>query len=147
MKTRKRLSYAAWIGGLLLLSFLLFSVYIYSSVTAGLPAGPPLQMSRIDFQTELDSTTANRIRQVVQQMEGVRHAYCNIPAGILVYSHDPRVQPAGQVFARVTEQFSLPARRFVVDAQMAASSCPVTGDHSIFMQVGGFLTGLFSARP
>lgn len=126
-----------------LFCFLGFSYYIHYQITSDLPPGPPLQMSRVDFQEPFDSLQANKIKSAVLRLEGVRHAYINTEDHILVYSHDPKVVSSTKALSHIREQTGLSAQAFVVDEKAMESSCPVTGSGSIFMQVGGFLAQLF----
>jgi hypothetical protein len=123
--------------------FLLFSMYVYEKTTEGIPPGPPLQMSRIDFSESVDSTLAAQVRSKVKHLEGVQHTYFNYEDGILVFSHDPKVQKADSVVEIVNEDFNLNGTRFVVTDEMASGGCPVTGTNTVFMRVGGYISSLF----
>ncbi|MCI5083269.1 MAG: hypothetical protein MRY78_16350 [Saprospiraceae bacterium] len=143
MINRKLVQIVSYSLALGLVIFLSFSFYIHQKMTAGLPPGPPMQLSRIDFSESVDSLTAARIKSKVQQMESVKHAYFNIPDGILVFNHDPKVLDADAVVTDVRQHFRANAKRHVVDAEMAGRGCPVTGNNSIFMKVGDAMARIF----
>ena len=123
--------------------FLIFSMYVYEKTTEGIPPGPALQMSRIDFAESVDSTLAAQVRSKVKHLKGVQHAYFNYKDGILVFSHDPKVQEADSVVGMVNDGFQLNGTRFLVTDEMASGGCPVTGTNTVFMRVGGYLSSLF----
>jgi hypothetical protein len=129
--------------GALVVFLLSFSFYTYDSAVGDAPPGPPLQLSRIDFQSDVDSLTGAMIRHKVKHLEGVTHTYFNLKDDILVFSHDPKTIEAKHVLEGVETEFNIPATRFEVTKAMAASACPVTGSNSVFMRIGGYLHRLF----
>lgn len=139
----KTLQYVALFLGTVTLAFFSFSFYIYDSTIGDTPPGPALQLSRIDFESEVDSLTSGAIRSKVKHMKGVTHTYFNQAADILVFSHDPQTIKADAVVQAVKTDFQIPVKRFTVSEAMAASGCPITGNNTVFMRVGGFLYRLF----
>ncbi len=141
---KKIIKFFAYTLGVLIVAFLAIAIHVASIQQSYASSNPAMQLSRIDFTAPVDSLSANRIKGSIQHMESVQHAYFNIPDGIVVYSHNPKVLSAETVYDRIQQEFPFAAKRFVVDAEMAASGCPITGQNSIFTKAGNLLVSIFN---
>jgi len=110
-----------------LITILMIGAHAYISSMTDVDAPSPLQMSRIDFKAAVDDQTAEQVKSSIWHMKGVEHVYFNHEDDIVVYAHYPNVLSAQSVYESITDQYPIPAERFIVDAEMAASACPVTG--------------------
>lgn len=128
---------------LILAAVFTLGAHLYSVAGSNTYTESFIQLSRIDFENEVDSLAANRIKGAILQLPGVQHTYFNVADGIVVYSHDPRIISAQEVFDTIESEFQLPASRYIVDAQQVASSCPITGTNSIFVRAGRVLRSIF----
>jgi hypothetical protein len=124
-----------------LVTLLILGMHLYDTLNKAEDSAPALQMSRIDFETAVDRSTAEQIKSAIWHMEGVKHVFFNYEDGIVVYAHYPKVLSAQTVFDQITQAYALPASRFIVDAEMAASSCPVTGKSA---PIGKLVAGIQS---
>ncbi|GJM34677.1 MAG: hypothetical protein DHS20C18_36780 [Saprospiraceae bacterium] len=140
---KKGLRVIAYTCGFFGLVGLALAIHIGITQQSIATSGPAMQLSRIDFKGPIDSTIAARIKGSILHLESVQHAYFNIPDGIVVYSHNPKVQSAQAVYDKIQEEFHLNAERFIVSADMAAGSCPITGKNSLLAKAGNFLVGVF----
>lgn len=60
-----------------------------------------LEMARIDFSSPIDSITAKQVKSQTLKIGGVKHAYFNIPDGILVYGFNSDLTNGQEVFEKI----------------------------------------------
>lgn len=142
VKKNKFLLYSIALLFLFTLSTLSLSIALYASRYADMAGKSSMQLSRIDFKETIDPAMAQSVKNSIAKTGGVHHVYFNESDGILVFSHDNRVKSADQIFEKLQNDYDLNMERFVVSDEMAQGSCPVTGQHSILLKVGGFFYGL-----
>ncbi|HMQ49792.1 MAG TPA: hypothetical protein PKA00_20295 [Saprospiraceae bacterium] len=142
VKKNKFLLWSIALLFLFTLSTLSFAIALYANRHADMAGKSSLQLSRIDFKETIDPVLAQSVKNSIAKTEGVNHVYFNESDGILVFSHDNRIQSADQIFENIQSNYDLNMERFVVSDEMAQGSCPVTGQHSILLKVGGFFYGL-----
>lgn len=132
-------------AGLLIVLLFVAGVILHLMTASSSDAAfsPTTQMSRIDFKEEIDSTTSAKIKNSLYAIEGVQHVYFNIPDAIVVFSHDVSKITSEAIYEIIQSRHQVKSERFVVTAEMAGSSCPVTGKNSIFVRAGNYLKGLF----
>lgn len=124
---------------LLTIALLSFGTYLYHLPGAIAATGPQIQLSRIDFQEPIDSLSARRVKGVILAVSGVKQTYFNVPDRIVVFSHDPKIVSADAVLRQIQHKFAFQAERFLPDLPKNSSSCPVTGQNSIFVRMGAYL--------
>ena len=98
---------------------------------------PQLQLSRINFNDDVDSTEAKKIQTFVNDIEGIQKSYFNIQDDILVYSYYVGKQSSDNVFQLLSNAIPISAERFVVSAEKMQSGCPA-------MQKNGETSGLLN---
>lgn len=84
-----------------------------------------LQMSRIDFKQDVDSTEAIKISSTVNSLEGVQKSYFNVKDNILVYSYYKGKQTSQNVYDKLMASGNYVADKFTVSADEMTSGCPV----------------------
>ena len=124
-------------------ALLLLGIYLYHLPGAIAAAKPQIQLSRIDFQEPVDALSANRIKGTILATSGVQQTYFNLPDRIVVFSHDPKIVSADAVLRKIRHQYAFQAERFLPDLPTKSSSCPVTGQNSIFVRMGAYLRRTF----
>lgn len=127
----------------LLIILLLFGIYLYHLPGAIVAAKPQIQLSRIDFQEPIDSLSANRVKGTILTISGVLQTHFNVPDRIVVFSHDPKIVSADAVLRKIQHKYPFQAKRFLPDLPTNSSSCPVTGQNSIFVRMGAYLRRTF----
>lgn len=96
---------------------------------------PQIQLSRIDFKEDIDSTEAKQIQTFVNGIEGIQKSYFNIKDDILVYSYYAGKQNSETVFKLLTEATHVIGEKFYVSSDKVNSGCPA-------MQKNGETSGL-----
>ena len=122
---------------LLILVTLCYAVYLFNDRYGDIASSPQLQLSRIDFKVEIDSSLSQKIEEQIKLMEGVQHTYFNQKDAIVVYSHNPAILSSQSVFDKIQANYSLPMERYVVDTTSGTRGCPITGPNTFLMRIGG----------
>lgn len=97
------------------------------------------QLARIDFKQEVDSTLANTIKNKILSMDGVDAGYFNIPDKTFIYSFNPSIQNADQIFMQVIQEGNFKAVRYRVSDNQLASGCPVIDKSSFTYKLTAML--------
>jgi hypothetical protein len=114
-----------------LVAFIAFSIHFWI-VTTPLNEGPSVQLGRIDFQEQIDSTEAAKITTYVKSLEGIRTTYFNIPGRAFVFGYATNTnQTIDNVFKQVMTLKAYKATRYVSDNNKP-SGCPVMNEDSFF---------------
>lgn len=90
-----------------------------------------IQLSRIDFNEDIDSAEAIKIRGFIQSLNGVNSSYFNIQDNILVYTYDNKLQSSQSIYNALIKYKAYRAKPYIVDAEDLKSGCPVHFDNSI----------------
>ncbi len=122
---------------ILFLSLGIHLYYVTDNFYQNEPSKPQLQLSRIDFKEDVDSTEAKQIQSFVNGIEGIQKSYFNIQDDILVYSYYAGKQNSETVFQLVNNETHLIGEKFIVSAEQSQSGCPA-------MQKNGETSGLLN---
>jgi hypothetical protein len=96
------------------------------------------QLSRIDFNQQIDSAEAQKIQGFVANMEGIESTYFNVPDNVLVYTYTVGKQNSDVVYNKLMAFGKYNAQKYVVTTQQASTGCPIDTKEKTF-------TGMFSA--
>jgi hypothetical protein len=114
-------------AGLLLLVLL---IHLYMVVPAAKAKANNVQLSRIDFLQQIDSTTAEGIIHFVNSLDGVQSSYFNREKGIFVYTFEQEKQTSENVFKKLMAAGRFSAQRYFVSKEQASGGCPAGYDNS-----------------
>jgi len=125
---------------------LLFIVLVIHIVIVTRPSNYPnssIQLSRIDFEDPVDSSTAACLEQKLRSIKGVSNTYFNIPDGKLVYMHDLEKITGEKVYDLFKQDCELKSNRYLPDAQTIASGCPVMDKNSLSYKFSSAVKNIF----
>lgn len=133
----KILKWTGWITGIFLVLFIALGIHLYF-VTDNFyqSKGPQLQMGRIDFQQDVDSTDAVKIQAAVNQIAGVEKSYFNLEDDILVFAFYNDQQTTESIYIKLMSTGNYKAEKFVAAQDAGIAGCPVMSGKSA---TGGLL--------
>ncbi|AFL84776.1 hypothetical protein Belba_2210 [Belliella baltica DSM 15883] len=133
------------IGCLVLFSALVvtLAVHIYLVTQPKGNEGPNLAMSRIDFDSQLDSLEAVKIKTYTSLMDGVRDVRVNLASGHLVCLYDRNKQAPQDIVESISKDFLVQASLFQPSDEMLAQSCPAINKSSLTYKLGAFFQRTF----
>ncbi|MFD2602578.1 hypothetical protein [Flavobacterium suzhouense] len=107
---------------------LLLAVLIFHIITAK-PASydnPNLQVSRIDFESDIDSLQAKQICSDLRTIKGLTSDSIIVKRNVVVYFHNNKVTDSQKVFDELMSRRHYRAKRYILPPGMAAKEvCPV----------------------
>ena len=92
-----------------------------------------IQLGRIDFKQNIDSSEAVKIVSFVRNLEGVENAFYNPKSGILICGFYNQKQNAQNVYNKLMAYGHYKAERFIVDASAEIKGCPALGADKSFI--------------
>lgn len=126
MKTNKIIK-----KGLLILSgiFVLFAaILLFHIITAKPPVydTPNLQVSRIDFKSDIDSLQARKICADLRSIKGLTSDSIIVKRNVVVYFHNNKITNSEKVFNELMAKGRYDARRYILPANLADKEvCPM----------------------
>lgn len=113
------------IGGILLLCI---AIVLYHVITVK-PAeyeNANIQVSRIDFENNIDSAQAKQICADLRTIKGLTSDSIIVKRNVVVYFHNNKMTNSEKVFNELMHKRDYKAKRFIVDANLANKKvCPV----------------------
>lgn len=91
-----------------------------------------IQLSRIDFNEDINTEQAAAIKGYVASLDGVCGVNMNTDSDILIYMFDPLKQTSENVFAQLTRTTHYKAERYIVNTADIAKGCPAFAEKSGF---------------
>ena len=126
MKTNKIIKKALWTG--LIITVLFFAIFIFHIITAK-PAvyeSPNLQVSRIDFKTNIDSVQAKQICYDLRSIKGLTTDSIIVKRNVVVYFHNNKITNSEKVYNQLMAKRHYEAKRYILPANLANKEvCPV----------------------
>lgn len=120
--------------GLLILAgitVLFFAILIFHIITAK-PAvyeTPNLQVSRIDFKSNIDSLQAKQICADLRTIKGLTTDSIIVKRNVVVYFHNNKITNSEKVFNELMAKRPYEAQRFILPANLANKEvCPINQD-------------------
>ncbi len=126
MKTNKIIK-----KGLLILSgiFVLFAaILLFHIITAKPPVydTPNLQVSRIDFKSDIDSLQARKICADLRSIKGLTSDSIIVKRNVVVYFHNNKITNSEKVFNELMAKGRYDAQRYILPANLADKEvCPM----------------------
>lgn len=126
MKLNKKFKKAIFILSAVIV--LLISVLLFHIITAK-PAvydSPNLQVSRIDFMSDIDSLEAKQICSDLRTIKGLTSDSIIVKRNVVVYFHNNSITSSKKVFDELMSKRPYQAKRYILPASLASQEvCPV----------------------
>ena len=126
MKINKIIKKGLWTG--LIITVLFFAIFIFHIITAK-PAvyeSPNLQVSRIDFKTNIDSVQAKQICSDLRSIKGLTSDSIIVKRNVVVYFHNNKITNSEKVYNQLMAKRHYEAKRYILPAHLANKEvCPV----------------------
>ncbi|KIQ14508.1 hypothetical protein RT99_21915 [Flavobacterium sp. MEB061] len=126
MKINKFIKKGLWTG--LIIMVLFFAIFLFHIITAK-PAvyeSPNLQVSRIDFKTNIDSVQAKQICSDLRSIKGLTSDSIIVKRNVVVYFHNNKITNSKKVFDQLIAIGHYDAKRYILPENLAGKEvCPV----------------------
>ncbi|SNR93316.1 hypothetical protein [Flavobacterium sp. ov086] len=126
MKINKFIKKGLWTGLIILVLF--FAIFLFHIITAK-PAvyeSPNLQVSRIDFKTNIDSVQAKQICSDLRSIKGLTSDSIIVKRNVVVYFHNNKITNSKKVFDQLIAIGHYDAQRYILPENLADKEvCPV----------------------
>lgn len=126
MKSNKFIKKGLWTG--LIITVLFFAIFLFHIITAK-PAvyeSPNLQVSRIDFKTNIDSLQAKQICSDLRSIKGLTSDSIIVKRNVVVYFHNNKITSSQKVFDQLIAIGHYDAKRYILPENLAGKEvCPV----------------------
>jgi hypothetical protein len=126
MKINKFIKKGLWTGLIILVLF--FAIFLFHIITAK-PAvyeSPNLQVSRIDFKTNIDSLQAKQICSDLRSIKGLTSDSIIVKRNVVVYFHNNKITNSQKVFDQLIAIGHYDAQRYILPENLAGKEvCPV----------------------
>lgn len=126
MKINKFIKKGLWTG--LIITVLFFAIFLFHIITAK-PAvyeSPNLQVSRIDFKTNIDSLQAKQICSDLRSIKGLTSDSIIVKRNVVVYFHNNKITNSQKVFDQLIAIGHYDAKRYILPESLAGKEvCPV----------------------
>jgi hypothetical protein len=107
---------------------LFFAILLFHIITAK-PAvyeNPNLQVSRIDFKTNIDSVQAKQICSDLRSIKGLTSDSIIIKRNVVVYFHNNTITNSEKVYDELMSKRRYDAKRYILPANLANKEvCPI----------------------
>ena len=142
MKTNKIFKKVLWAG--LTIVVLFIAIFIFHIITAK-PAvydSPNLQVSRIDFKSNIDSTQAKQICADLRSIKGLTTDSIIVKRNVVVYFHNNKITNSEKVYNELMTKGKYDAQRYILPEALANKEvCPVdqnSASYKFFQKVNQF---------
>jgi hypothetical protein len=126
MKTNKTIKKILRTG--LIITLLFFAIFIFHIITAkpDVYESPNLQVSRIDFKTNIDSVQAKQICSDLRSINGLTSDSIIVKRNVVVYFHNNKITNSEKVYNQLMAKRHYEAKRYILPANLANKEvCPV----------------------
>jgi hypothetical protein len=130
---KKIIKIAAWSLSIVFVLFVVLVVHIYQVTKPVHYDNNDIQLSRIDFKQEIDSTQASEIKHFVAGLPGIENVMFNQHDGTLVYGYNQNQQNSENVYNKLMSFGNYKAQRFMPTEAQLASGCPVGKNKNSFV--------------
>ncbi len=142
MKTNKIFKKVLWAG--LTIVVLFIAIFIFHIITAK-PAvydTPNLQVSRIDFKSNIDSVQAKKICADLRTIDGLTSDSIIVKRNVVVYFHNNKITNSEKVYNELMAKGTYDAQRYILPEALANKEvCPVdqnSASYKFFQKVNQF---------
>lgn len=126
MKINKIIKKGLWMG--LIITVLFFAILLFHIITAkpAIYETPNLQVSRIDFKTNLDSLQARQICSDLRSIKGLTSDSIIVKRNVVVYFHNNKITNSKKVYDQLMAKRHYDAQRYILPANLANKEvCPM----------------------
>ncbi|MEO8535497.1 MAG: hypothetical protein ABI441_17200 [Flavobacterium sp.] len=125
-KINKTIKKGLWIA--VGITALFFAILIFHIITAK-PAvyeSPNLQVSRIDFKTNIDSVQAKQICSDLRSIKGLTSDSIIVKRNVVVYFHNNKITNSKKVYDELMNKRHYDAQRYILPENLANKEvCPI----------------------
>ena len=110
------------------IGLLLFVILLFHIVTAkpAVYGNANLQVSRIDFKSNIDSLQAKQICADLRTIKGLTSDSIIVKRNVVVYFHNNKITNSEKVFNELMSKRPYEAKRYILPASMASKEvCPI----------------------
>lgn len=107
---------------------LFVAILLFHIITAKPPVydTPNLQVSRIDFKTDIDSLQARQICADLRSIKGLTSDSIIVKRNVVVYFHNNKITNSEKVFNELMAKGRYDAQRYILPANLANKEvCPI----------------------
>lgn len=107
---------------------LFFAILLFHIITAKPPVyeSPNLQVSRIDFRTNIDSVQAKQICSDLRSIKGLTSDSIIVKRNVVVYFHNNRITNSEKIYQELMSKRHYDAQRYILPENLANKEvCPV----------------------
>lgn len=107
---------------------LLFAVLVFHIITAKPVSydNPNLQVSRIDFENDIDSLQAKQICSDLRKIKGLTSDSIIVKRNVVVYFHNNKITNSQKVFDQLMSKKQYHAKRYILPPGLASKEvCPI----------------------
>ncbi|MEN2416204.1 hypothetical protein [Flavobacterium mesophilum] len=107
---------------------LFIAILIYHIITVKPPVydTPNLQVSRIDFKSDIDSLQARQICADLRSIKGLTSDSIIVKRNVVVYFHNNKITNSEKVFNELMAKGRYDAKRYILPANLASKEvCPM----------------------
>ena len=109
--------------GVLFIAILLFHII---TAKPAIYESPNLQVSRIDFKSNIDSLQAKQICADLRTIKGLTSDSIIVKRNVVVYFHNNKITNSEKVYNELMSKRPYEAKRFILPANMANKEvCPI----------------------
>lgn len=143
MKTSHLKKGLIWTGITSLLLFVVLVVHLILVLKPKVYDNNNMQLVKVDFPENIDTTERNLMLSKVKSMQGVKTANYFADQNTLVAMYDNTVQNNEKVMEAIKSVVSAPAVLFKPTAEMLASGCPIKNKDSYSYKFSMFIKNVF----
>ena len=126
MKMNKNLKIGLKVVSGIAVLFVAILIYHIATAKPAVYENANLQVSRIDFKTDIDSVEAKKINHDLRTINGITSDAIIIKRNVVVYFHNNKMTDSKQVYAELMSKGTYDARRFILPENLANKEvCPM----------------------
>lgn len=113
------------LGGIVILFIAILLFHIITAKPA-VYESPNLQVSRIDFESNIDSLQAKQICADLRSIDGLTSDSIIVKRNVVVYFHNNKITNSERVYNELMSKRPYEAKRYILPANMANKKvCPI----------------------
>lgn len=126
MKMNKNLKIGLKVVSGIAVLFVAILIYHIATAKPAVYENANLQVSRIDFKTDIDSVEAKKINHDLRTITGITSDSIIIKRNVVVYFHNNKMTDSKQVYAELMSKGTYDAQRFILPDNLANKEvCPM----------------------
>ncbi|RVT79913.1 hypothetical protein EOD40_02040 [Flavobacterium sufflavum] len=126
MKTNKIIKKGLFILAGIVILFIAILLFHIITAKPAVYESPNLQVSRIDFKSNIDSLQAKQICADLRTIKGLTSDSIIVKRNVVVYFHNNKITNSEKVFNELMSKRPYEAKRYILPASMASKEvCPM----------------------